>query len=88
MEYLIGKTIGVELTVKCIGILSTSVKSIYNLTKSHEISTSVEITKLLRQLDINNDIIMVESLLQEINIESFLRKLNQILELRKRNTTY
>lgn len=74
MEYLIAKTIGVELTVKCIGIVSTSVKSIYNLTKSHEISTSIEITKLLKQLDIYNDINMVETLLQEINIEKYHSK--------------
>jgi len=43
---------------------------------------SIDVTVILREL--NNE--FTEEFVKEINIESFLRKLNQILELKRRNT--
>jgi polyphosphate kinase 2 len=43
---------------------------------------SVDIKVIIREL--SNE--FTEEVIQELNVESFLRKLNQILELRKRNT--
>ncbi len=76
MEYLLLKTIGIDLTLKCVNIVSTSVHSIYNLVSTVRASATnvIEITKLLKELDIDNDVILIESLLQEINLEKFHSK--------------
>jgi hypothetical protein len=70
MEYLLLKTIGIDLTLKCVNIVSTSVHSIYNLVSAVKASGAnvIEITKLLKELDIDNDVILIESLLQEIDL--------------------
>jgi len=74
MEYLIVKTIGIDFTIKCLGILSTSVKSIYNLASNLKATENMEIKKIIKELDIDNDVILIDSLLQEINIEKIHSK--------------
>lgn len=86
MEYLIVKTLSIDFTLKCLSILSGSVKSIYNLATSLKSTNNIEINKIIKELDIDNDVILIESLLQEIDIEKIHSKtialcLNSIKEL-------
>jgi hypothetical protein len=74
MEYIAGvtiiKSIGLDLTIKCITGLTSSAQGIYNLLTNIKTSSySEDISKVLKELDMENDILILESLLKEINIE-------------------
>ena len=76
MELIIGanviRTIGLDLTLKCVSVLTTSAQGIYslitNIKSSHPLYVE-DVSKILKELDLENDILILESLLKEINIE-------------------
>lgn len=73
MELIAGATIirsiGLDLTFKCMDVLASSTRGVYNLLSNLHSSSSSEVKSFLRELDMTNDILILESLLKEIDIE-------------------
>lgn len=74
MEYVAGatiiRTIGLDLTIKCITGLTASAQGIYGLVSNiSNNSHTPDIGNVVRELDLATDVSILESLLKEINIE-------------------
>ena len=76
MELIIGanviRTIGLDLTLKCVSVLTTSAQGIYslitNIKSTHPLYVE-DVSKILKELYLEKYILILESLLKEINIE-------------------
>ena len=74
MEYIAGVTvlrsIGLDLTLKCISTLTISAQSVYSLLTNIKSSAHTkDLTNVLREMDLENDILILESILKEIDLE-------------------
>lgn len=70
-SYLLINTMSIDLTLKCISILSSSVQNIFGIVdkfKGHSNDNNSVYIKL-KKLDIENDLILINTLLSEINVE-------------------
>jgi len=75
MEYIAGvtvlKTIGLDLTLKCISTLTVSTQSVYNLLSNIKSSVHTkDLTNVLKEMDLENDILILESIFKEIDLEN------------------
>ena len=75
MEYVITRAItniGLSMTINCISTLTSSAQNIYSLLSNITVHNNVkDVSKVIRKLDIRANVNIIESLLNEINLENF-----------------
>lgn len=73
MEYIAGaviaKNIGIELTLKCISTLTASSHGIYSLLKNIGSTGDADITTILKQLDLEVSVKILETLIKDLAFE-------------------
>jgi hypothetical protein len=79
MHYIAGgavlvNTVGLNFTIQCLSALTSSTQiicgSVGNIVTSNAIN-SQDIVRLVKELDLSTDMLILESLLKEINIEKY-----------------